>query len=163
MAANDQIVCLSQILKQTRSGARALDVSPVDYSMLDETDPKTSVYVRGVFRPDGGGITAGSAGHHYHEGEYAVVQLNNRNASDKTLDSTGSTSGVFLLQYALKDVATSEITYPFLTDANRSTALFADDPVMTSGKWRDAYAFLVPAGEEWQFVGLWRADFRTTA
>lgn len=162
MAANDQIVCTAQIQRHTRANQRIPVLGPIDYSVLDETDPKTVAYLNGG-APNGGGFTYPTAKVAFESGEYVVVQLKNRAGSDKTLDSTGSTSGTFLLGIRKLDKNTGTIIPDTLTEADRSTDLFADDPTMTNAKWRDAYAFKVPEGERWSLHGAWQANFRTTA
>lgn len=164
MAANDQIVCVAQVLRHTRSHAEHVVQGPIDYTILDETDPKNVAYINGG-TPTGAGFPykSKSTRARFMSGEYVIVQLKNRNASDKILDSTGSTSGKILLGIRRLDKNTREVIPDVLTETDRSTDLFADDPTMTSGKWRNAYAFKVPEGEEWVLWGAFQADFRTTA
>lgn len=165
MAANDQIKCVARILRQVRSGARMLVVGDVDYTKLDETDPKTQVYIDGHQAPVGGGhiVPSSKATNAYNDGEAVVIQVKNRMGSNKTLDSTGSTSGLLILSVFVRDLATGEGFFRTLTEADRDTAVVPDDPTVVNGAYSDAYGFTVSAGERWQVAGLFQADFRTTA
>lgn len=160
MAANDQIACSARFAYQTVTDDVIPLVDAVHYTMLDETDPKTSVFVNGG-RPNGGGILVRSAPRWVRPGEYLLVQI--KPTATKTLDSTGSTSGVLIIGILVKDHVTGATRPRFLTEADRNTTRVPDDGSKTADLWNDAYAFLVPNGQSWQLFGLWRADFRTTA
>lgn len=162
MAADDQIKCSVQILRHTRSNQRILVQGPIDYSLLDETSPEKIVYLNGG-SPDGGGFTYHTPNVAFESGEYIIVQVKNRNTSSKTLDSTGSSSGLLVMGVRKLDKNTGTVYADMVTEADRSTDLFADDPACPSAKWQDGYAIKVPDGERWSLYGLLQANLRTTA
>ena len=161
MAANDQIQATVQILRQTRARDRILVVGPQDYSDLDETSPATQTFINGG-NPGNQGRLITSADV-FNPGERMVIQLKNYMGSAKTLDSTGSTSGKFLIGVYARDLNTGKGYHKYLTEADRSTAELADDGSMANAIFTDAYQFVVPDGERWDLHGKWQADFRTTA
>ena len=162
MAADDQIKCGAQIFIVHKNGQQTPVSGVIDYQDLDETDPKTQVYLNGG-APDGGGKRRMTHKISAKPGESILIKLKNRMGSNKILDSTGSTSGVFLLGVRYRDLYRNIVDEKDISEADRAQVLVADDSTVVNGKFSDAYDFTVPDGEEWFLFGRWQANFRTTA
>lgn len=160
MAANDAIAGVSQIMRQTRSRDRRLVIGPQAITDLDETAVATQTFINGG-APANAGRTIMSAPEVFGPGERVVIQV--KSNATKTLDTTGSTSGLFVIQVLCKDINTGARYQKTLVEGDRNTAELADDPILTASVFGDAYHFVVPDGEAWQLFGKWQFDARTTA